>query len=142
MKKFFSYAFMAMLFVMFSSVFTSCASDEENLIDDNSVEQYKKDIVGKWQKSGVKEFWRFDAQGAGSVGYGEEWDEADDIYEGDDGTMKFQWDINATGLVIKEKISGGYFNIPESPFTILQLNASTLRWETNDHTQESFIRLK
>ena len=74
--------------------------------------------------------------------YGEEWDEADDIYEGEDGTMKFKWHFDKTGLIIEYKTSGSYFPLPESPFTILSLTATSLRWETSDHSMETFNRVK
>ena len=51
-----------------TSTFTSCSKDDdEELIDEDQISKFTKDIVGKWKMDGTNEYWRFDAKGSGSI---------------------------------------------------------------------------
>ena len=142
MKKLTSYLFL-LLSVLFMGSLTSCSEKEDDLTELSSeqIAQYSQDIVGKWKVDGTQEYWRFDAQGGGSVGYGENWDQADDVFEGDDGTYKFQWYFKPSGLYIIIRINGQYGN-PDNdcPYAILSLTSSKLTWKTNQGRQVSMTK--
>lgn len=142
MKKLSSYLFL-LLSVLFMGSLTSCSEKEDELTELTSeqIAQYSQDIVGKWKVDGTQEYWRFDAQGGGSVGYGENWDQADDIFEGDEGTYKFQWYFKPSGLYIIIRINGEYGNPDtECPYAILSLTSSKLTWKTNQGRQVSMTK--
>lgn len=135
----------AFLSVLFMSTLTSCSEEEEDLTELTSeqIEQYSLDIVGKWHVVDTQEYWRFDERGNGTmVGYGENWDEADDIHEGEEGTYQFQWYFKTSGLYIIIKNNGEYGN-PDTdcPYTILSLTSSKLIWKSNEGIQKTMERL-
>lgn len=141
MKKITNYL-LVLLTVLFMGTFASCSEKEDDVTELTSeqISQYTQDIVGKWKVNGTQEYWRFDSQGGGSVGYGENWDEKE-TEEGDEGTYKFQWYFKPSGLYIIIKLQGEYGN-PDTdcPYTILSLTSTTLTWKSNDGYQKTMTR--
>lgn len=137
MKKITNYL-LVLLTVLFMGTFASCSEKEDDVTELTSeqISQYTHDIVGKWKVNGAQEFWRFD-----SSSYGENWDEGDGIYEGEDGTYKFKWYFKPSGLYIIIRIQGEYGN-PDTdcPYTILSLTSTTLSWKSNDGYQKTMTR--
>ncbi len=119
---------------------TSCTSDdEEELIDEVTVEQFRKDIVGRWLLDSTQEYWRFDAQGNGNVAYGENWDEAEDVHEGEGN--EFKWSIDKNGLMVIYKIGNDYNDPePDAPYTIKSITSSRMTWVTSGGTQQTLTR--
>ncbi|MBP5764509.1 MAG: hypothetical protein J6W47_05310 [Bacteroidales bacterium] len=124
------------------TTFTSCSSDEEEeIIDDVTIEQYKQNIVGTWRMDGTQEYWRFDAMGGGSVAYGENWDQAEDVNEGEGN--QFQWSINSNGLMVIYKIGSLYSDPePDAPYTIKSITSTKMHWVTSSNVQQSFTKVK
>ena len=127
--------------------FTSCSSDEEELIDNSTVEQYTKDIVGKWLMDGSQWYWRFDAQGGGSVGYGENWDKEDDVNEGEG--KKFEWffdtdeqgQSNGLMVIYFMEATSDYSNpATGAPYSIKSITSTKMTWVTSDGETQSFTR--
>ena len=137
MKKITNYL-LVLLTVLFMGTFASCTETEDDVtgLTSEQIAQYSNDIVGKWKVNGTQEYWRFE-----SSGYGENWDQGDGIYEGEDGTYKFKWYIKPSGLYIIIKIQGEYGN-PDTdcPYTILSLTSTTLSWKSNDGYQKTMTR--
>lgn len=139
MKKFYSF-FVCMMMAFCACSLTSCSNDDdEELIDDTQIDQYKKDIVGKWRLDNTQEYWRFDAQGNGAVAYGENWDKAEDVNEGEGNN--FQWSISSNGLKVIYAI-GGQYNDPEpdAPYTIKSITSSKMTWVTSSNVQQTLTR--
>lgn len=139
MKKFYAF-FVGLLMLGSLSALTSCAKEEEEeLIDDTQVNQYSKDIVGHWLMDNTQEHWRFDEQGNGSVAYGENWDLADDIHEGEGNS--FQWNIDKNGLMVIYAISGVYDDPePDAPYVIKSITSTKMIWVTSGNVQQSLTR--
>lgn len=152
MKKF-QRLLLAVCSIVFALSCVSCEGIEDLFEEQQNIENYKTDIVGYWQLSGKREFWRFDKFGTGtvlvgevnhSVGNGENWDEADDSYEGEDGTNKFRWYLEQTGLEIlyKSETSEVYYPEPDAPYIIERLTSDSLIWRTNNGAGRRQILLK
>ena len=130
----------SLLMVCAVGLVSSCTTTEdEELIDEVTIEQFKKDIVGRWLMDGTQEYWRFDAQGNGSVAYGENWDVAEDVHEGEGN--EFQWSIDSNGLMVIYKIGNDYNDPePDAPYTIKSITASKMVWVTSGGEQQTLVR--
>ena len=139
MKKFYT-VFIAVLMLGSLSTLTSCSSDEEEeIIDDTQVTKFTKDIVGKWLMDNTQEYWRFDEKGSGSVAYGENWDQAEDVQEGEGNS--FQWSIDANGLMVIYAIQGVYDDPePDAPYVIKSITSTRMIWVTSGGVQQSLTR--
>ncbi len=79
------------------------------------------DLIGKW-RSGT-EYWRYDKGGTGKT-----WDEADDVYEDDETTMRFSWVLD--GDQLQHTFSGDEVHQAViQDYTILELTSTKLRWD-------------
>ncbi len=138
MKKVYS-LFVSVLMACSFCALTSCEGEEEELIEEDTISQFTKDIVGKWKLDNTEEYWRFDAQGSGSVGYGENWDMSEDVNEGEGNT--FQWYIEANGLMVIYAI-GGQYNDPEpdAPYVIKSITSTRMTWVTSSGHQQTLVR--
>lgn len=125
-----------------ASMLTSCSKEEdEELIDENQIAKFTQDIVGKWQLDGTNEFWRFDAKGSGSVAYGENWDEGEDVHEGEGND--FRWEIDKNGLMVIYKNNGDYNTPePEAPYSIKSITSEKMIWVTSTNHQQTLKRIK
>lgn len=134
---------------------TSCEGVEDIVNEQENIEAYKNDIVGYWQIQNKREFWRFDKFGTGtltigeiqhSVGNGENWDEADDIKEGEEGTNKFSWFFEKNGLQIIYRLETSDVLVPEpdASFLITHLSSDTMIWVTDNGygTRQILLRTK
>lgn len=142
MKKIALYMMMVLLAFSSMSTLTSCFGDEEEeeLIEDDQIEQYTKAIVGRWKMDGTEEYWRFDAQGSGSIGYGENWDQAEDVQEGEGNY--FEWFFKENGLMVIYAIAGDYNDPePDAPYTIISLTDTKMTWKTSSGRRQTLTRL-
>lgn len=148
MKKI-TFFLMSIIFACSACVFTSCLSDdeEEEIIDNTTVEQYKKDIVGKWLMDGTQWYWRFDEQGSGSVGYGVNWDVEDDVQEGEGKKFKWYFDTNDAGesngmMVLYFQTSTNEYSNPATgaPYSIKSITSTKMIWVTSDGEQQTLTR--
>ncbi|MBR0036446.1 MAG: hypothetical protein IJP70_02265 [Bacteroidales bacterium] len=141
MKKIY-YLLVCLMVACTLTTFNSCSSEEEEeLIDETTINKYKTAIVGTWLRDGSKEYWRFDAMGSGSVAYGENWDADEDVHEGEGN--QFQWYINSNGLMVIYKIGDAYEDPdPEAPFTIKSITSTKINWVTSDGYQQSLTKVK
>jgi len=111
------------------------------LIDETTIAQYKSAIVGTWLMDGTQEYWRFDAMGSGSVATGENWDQSEDISEGEGNY--FQWSIDSNGLMVIYLVNGQYNDPePDAPYTIKSITSTKLYWVTSTSVQQSFTKVK
>lgn len=115
----------------------SCGGDDEPeiIIPEEQIIDYAGKIIGYWQLQGAREYWRFDADGSGTKidpSYGENWDEAEDIFEGEETSNYFQWYFEQNGLMLVYRNNGDY-NTPEpdAPFIINSITDTNMTWTTN-----------
>lgn len=127
-----------------AGAFTSCSSDdEETLIEETDMNNYATQIVGTWRMDNTEEYWRFDAAGSGNIGYGENWDKADDVNEGEGNA--FQWNFEKNGLMVIYKLGGTYSDPePDAPYIIRSITSTHMTWTTNNGKghDESFTKVK
>ena len=132
-----------MLVASVPCVMTSCSGDdEEELIPEDTIAKYTKAIVGYWLLDGTQEYWRFDANGDG-VAYGENWDAAEDVHEGEGN--KFKWYIDKNGLMVIYKLETiDEYNDPEpmAPFSIKSITDTNMHWVTSTGIQQSLTRVQ
>ena len=120
MKRFLSFSVAITLFFI-PLLFTSCNPFEENESFSSS------DLVGKWRVTSKQEYWRYDSNGSGRT-----WDEADDVHEYDETTMRFTWSIS--GDQLRHTFSGDEVHqAVVQDYTIKELTSSTLRWNDGLH---------
>ncbi len=139
MKKFYSF-FVVMMIVLGVGTLCSCSpTEEEDLIEEGTIAEYTQKIVGKWKMDNTQEYWRFDSRGNGSVHYGENWNLAEDVNEGEGND--FQWEINSNGLMVIYAIGEDY-NVPEpdAPYTIKSITSSRMIWVTSGGSQQYLTR--
>jgi len=145
MKKFYSYFICLMMACSFCALTSCAAEEEEDLIEDSQIEQFKKDIVGYWKTDepdevGVIWTWRFDAEGNGAS-YGENWD-SQEQEEGDSGTNKFKWSIDQNGLMVLIKTGNDYINkAPGAPYVIKSITITKMTWVTSTGYTQKLTRL-
>ena len=138
----------SLLMVCAIGLVSSCTTTEdEELIDEVTVEQFKKDIVGRWLMDGTQWYWRFDAQGGGSVGYGENWDKEDDVNEGEG--KKFEWyfdtddqsQSNGLMVIYFMEATSDYSNpATGAPYFIKSITSTKMTWVTSDDETQTFTR--
>lgn len=118
---------------------SSCGGEEDEiLIDEDDQINYSVKIVGTWQMSGTQEYWRFDRNG-----YGENWDLADDVNEGEGND--FKWSFEKNGLMVIYKLNGSYSDPePDAPFIINTITDYRMIWTTNNGkgSEQSFSKVK
>ena len=86
------------------------------------------DLVGKWQVSNSQEFWRYNSDGSGLT-----WDEAQDVHEDDETTMRFSWSLSDDRL--SHVFSGDEVHqAVVQDYTVKELTSSKLVW--NDGLQD------
>ena len=141
MKRFF-YMLVCLLMAATTGLFTSCSGEEEeDVIDDQTIAQYTKDIVGTWLMDGTQEYWRFDAQGSGSIGYGENWDQAEDVNEGEGND--FEWYFKSNGLMVIYAVGGDYNDPePDAPYSIKSITSTKMTWVTSTGYTQTLTRKK
>lgn len=141
MKRFF-YMLVCLLMAATTGLFTSCSGEEEEeVIDDQTIAQYTKDIVGTWLMDGTQEYWRFDAQGSGSIGYGENWDQAEDVNEGEGNN--FEWYFKSNGLMVIYAVGGDYNDPePDAPYSIKSITSTKMTWVTSTGDTQTLTRKK
>lgn len=141
MKRFF-YMLVCLLMAATTGLFTSCSGEEEEeVIDDQTIAQYTKDIVGTWLMDGTQEYWRFDAQGSGSIGYGENWDQAEDVNEGEGNN--FEWYFKSNGLMVIYAVGGDYNDPePDAPYSIKSITSTKMTWVTSTGYTQTLTRKK
>jgi hypothetical protein len=141
MKRFF-YMLVCLLMAATTGLFTSCSGEEEEeVIDDQTIAQYTKDIVGTWLMDGTQEYWRFDAQGSGSIGYGENWDQAEDVNEGEGNN--FEWYFKSNGLMVIYAVGGDYNDPePDAPYSIKSITSTKMTWVTSAGYTQTLTRKK
>lgn len=122
-----------------SSTLASCTGDEDELlIDEEEQADYTQKIVGTWLQTGTQEYWRFDRGGLG-----ENWDEADDIKEGEGN--KFKWEFERNGLMVIYLLNGSYSDPePDAPFIINTITDYRMTWTTNNGRgdEQSFSKVR
>lgn len=97
---------------------TGCDKDPEVIVNES-------DLVGKWVKSGTLEYWRFD-----SSRQGETWDEADSVFAGDDGAIRFDWSLSDNEVTCLMR--GQMGEVVPKVYTITAISSSAFTWE-NDY---------
>lgn len=100
---------------------TSCAKDETKSYEASQ-------MVGKWQKSGSNEYWRYESDGTGNF-----WDEDEDVHEGE-GTH-FRWSLNEDELHLTFVGTMGQ-EVPRD-YNILELTSSVMRLEDSYYGSET-----
>lgn len=130
MKRYFSFLMLACLFCGMTCLTTSCTSDEEEILQDETVFS-ETDLIGLWKNNSNEEYWRYKDDHTGVY-----WDAADGMNEelAATGSGLFQWYIDDTGLMhlFYMETTGGYSDPdPDAPYIIETLNATTLRYVTN-----------
>ncbi|MBQ0057709.1 MAG: hypothetical protein KBT20_08640 [Bacteroidales bacterium] len=138
-------ACLIMATTMFS--LTSCAGDDEEIMQEDDIKVAAEQIVGTWQLNGTREFWRFDADGKGSKvspSHGENWDKDEDINEGEGN--RFEWYLQSNGLMVTYfmESTGAYSDPePDAPFIINSITDKAMTWTTNNGkgTTQKFTRV-
>lgn len=145
MKKFYSILFV-FLMAFSACTLTSCFGDEEEeeLVDETTMEQFRKDIVGTWRMDGTDEYFVFRVDGSGSKAnssHGDYWDSSEtDISQGDE-PDHFEWYIEQNGLMIIHGVLGDYNDPdPDAPFTIKSITGKKMTWVTSGGTQQTLSR--
>lgn len=125
MRKLLKYLLVA---VAVSAVMISCKKDEPDSGFD------RDDLIGKWQlmlKNGVDksadlDYWKFDADGTGSV-----WVES---IGGAEGEQPFDWTLTKDNLVMIHYVGG----VPEAPwpYTVASLTSSKMKLEDKSDVLE------
>ncbi len=106
-------------------------------MDELTMEEVRANIVGRWQLKGnmCKLMNERTASEEKETGTGENWDESDDIYEGEDGTNKFIWYMEKVGIYVifrLETSEGVYVPEPDCPYIVEQCDENTLVWVVNN----------
>lgn len=146
MKKIFRLMACLMMASAMISLSSCTGAEEEEIMGDEDITNYTEMIVGYWQLQGKREYWRFDGDGSGTItdkSHGDNWDEADDIYEDEETSNFFEWYFEKNGLMIIYR-NNGYYNTPEpdAPFIVNSITEKVMTWTTNNGkgTTQKFVR--
>jgi len=88
-------------------------------------------LTGKWQRSGTREYWRFD-----SSHNGETWDLSDDVHEGE-GTP-FTWTLEGADVTCVMK--GEMGQVVPKVYTLTSQSALSMSWKDNYGNSSSFTK--
>lgn len=104
----------------------------------------QSDLLGLWQENDTQHFVRFTAEKADSAYmYAREWDEADDVTEGDlkpYGNGWFKWKLVQTDLTEIHLMDNGGAEIPKI-FTVTKLTESELQYKDDYKKTRSYQKV-
>lgn len=101
-------------------------------------------LIGLWQENGTEAFVRFTTDNAdGGYQYGREWDEADDVTEGDltpYGSGWFKWQLVKSDLTEIHFMENGGADIPKI-YTVTKLTETELQYRDDYKKTHSFSKV-
>ena len=110
----------------------------------NDVTFSQSDLLGLWQEDNTQHFVRFTAEKADSAYmYAREWDEAEDVTEGDlkpYGNGWFKWKLVQTDLTEIHLMDNGGAEIPKI-FTVTKLTESELQYKDDYKKTHSYQKV-
>ena len=90
-------------------------------------------LLGKWQKDGSQEYWRYRSDSTGVT-----WDEAEDVSE-EESNLTFEWTINGDRLTHVFRGAQGNQAVPKV-YTVKEISESTMRWQDDYSMEYSFTK--
>lgn len=127
------------ILVLVSVVMTSCfgPSNEPSFVE--------ADLLGLWQEEGTEAYVRFtsEADETGEYKYGREWDEGDDVLEGDltpYGNGWFKYKLVKSDLTEIHLMDNGGANIPKV-YQVVKLTAGELEYRDEYKNTHRFEKL-